>query len=331
MEQKSNIQNEASKKKHKCSYPDCHAVFLRPSRLERHIRLHTGERPYKCSHPECTKSYTNSSHLKRHLETHNRTKKVYKCTKCLVSIGQFHNLKRHYKRMHGEENRLVCEECDKTFNKRCQFADHRAAHSATPTIYKCDKCSRSYQNYSRFKRHRQSHKSYPCPNGCSEIFDTLLLLHAHIKTKHVTHYKCDTCDKVFLNKSRIREHCKIHLEKRLVLPCPYDDCLRVYFFKSNLDEHVRIMHHGKRFYCNLCSMGLTSKQRLLEHIQRHYKVKEESKVKAPRKKRKDIGVPKKSVITALIGVDMPYDLEKMILNRETTMNNTAKDLEILIN
>lgn len=39
----SDIQSKESKKKHKCNYPDCHAVFLRPSRLERHIRLHTGE------------------------------------------------------------------------------------------------------------------------------------------------------------------------------------------------------------------------------------------------------------------------------------------------
>lgn len=39
----SNIQNEESKKKYKCNYPDCYAVFLRPSRLERHMRLHTGE------------------------------------------------------------------------------------------------------------------------------------------------------------------------------------------------------------------------------------------------------------------------------------------------
>lgn len=39
----SSVQNEESKKRHKCNYPDCDAVFLRPSRLERHMRLHTGE------------------------------------------------------------------------------------------------------------------------------------------------------------------------------------------------------------------------------------------------------------------------------------------------
>lgn len=38
-----NIQNGESKKKYKCNYLDCNAMFLRPSRLERHMRSHTGE------------------------------------------------------------------------------------------------------------------------------------------------------------------------------------------------------------------------------------------------------------------------------------------------
>lgn len=37
------IENEQEKKKYKCTYAECHAVFLRPSRLQRHIRSHTGE------------------------------------------------------------------------------------------------------------------------------------------------------------------------------------------------------------------------------------------------------------------------------------------------
>lgn len=38
-----NIESEQDKKKYKCTYAKCHAVFLRPSRLQRHIRSHTGE------------------------------------------------------------------------------------------------------------------------------------------------------------------------------------------------------------------------------------------------------------------------------------------------
>jgi len=69
-------------------------------------------------------------------------------------------------------------------------------------------------------------------------------------------------------------------------------------------------------------MGVTSKQKLIEHIQRHYKPKEKKeKPKKQRKKRKDVGIPKRSVLTALIGVNLPHHLEKMMMERETIVND----------
>jgi len=69
-------------------------------------------------------------------------------------------------------------------------------------------------------------------------------------------------------------------------------------------------------------MGLTTKKKLIEHIQRHYKPKKRKKNKAQQKKRKDAGIPKRSALTALIGVNLPYHLEKMVMERETKINDT---------
>lgn len=80
---------------------------------------------------------------------------------------------------------------------------------------------------------------------------------------------------------------------------------------------------GKKFYCDTCSAALTSKQKLISHIQSHYEPKKKKKKRVQKKKRKDAGAPKKSVLTALIGMDLPYDLEKMMIKRETTINETA--------
>nr|XP_012215527.1 PREDICTED: transcription factor IIIA-like [Linepithema humile] len=324
-----NIQNDIdirSKKKHKCTYPECHAMFAKPSKLERHIRLHTGERPYKCNHEGCTKSYTNSSHLKRHLETHNPTKRVFVCPHCSMSISNLHNLKRHCKLMHSEDKKLVCKECGETFNKKHQFAQHKTIHFG-PVIYTCDKCNHSFTNISKFKkdqkRHEKAARDYVCTEpGCLEVFDKWIQLCVHRKTKHVTIYICDTCNKSFFSKNKLRNHVKIHFKNRSVLSCSYDNCNKTYFSKYNLETHVKIKHCGERFYCDICSMGLTSKRKLIEHIQRHYELKKKKKKKIQRKKRKDAGLPKRSAITKLIGVDLPPSLEKMILERESTIAKT---------
>lgn len=316
-----NLQTKQSDKKYKCSHPGCHMMFLRPSRLERHIRSHTGERPYVCSHPGCTKSYTNSSHLKRHAETHDSIKKIYQCTQCSITASYPHNLKRHYKQMHNVDEKISCEECGKTFNKRHQLVKHQTIHFG-PSFYKCDKCTKSYTNLVRFRRHQKVHeegtKSYPCTfPGCSEVFGKLLLLCAHRKAKHIIEYKCDDCNKTFFKKTQLKIHSKIHSENRMVLQCPYDKCHRSYLFKSNLKQHVKVWHLDEKFYCNMCSMGLTSKQKLIEHIRRHYEPKRKKRPgKAQRKRRKDAGIPKKSIVTKLIGMDLPNDLEKMLMERK---------------
>ncbi|XP_012529943.1 zinc finger protein 568 [Monomorium pharaonis] len=317
-EHKSDIQNEESKKKYKCDYPDCQAMFVRPSKLERHIRSHTGERPYKCKHPGCTKSYTNSSHLKRHMETHNPVKKLYECTICSMALSSPYNLKHHYKRAHTE---VSCKECGITFAKKNQLNKHVAVgHSTKSTSYKCNKCNKSYLNLNRLKRHLEIHqRTYLCPaSGCTEEFEKWSLLLEH-RAKH--NYTCDTCGKVFLGKYKLKLHRKIHSKDRLVLLCPYDNCDRTYLFKNNLDHHVRVNHLGKKFYCDICSKGLVSKKILRLHIQYHYKPKEKER-KKQQKKRKDAGMPKKSIISALIGVDFPPQLEKMIMERETKINDT---------
>lgn len=84
---------------------------------------------------------------------------------------------------------------------------------------------------------------------------------------------------------------------------------------------MKVKHLGEKFYCDICSMGLVSKKRLELHIQCHDKP--QKKKKKQQKKRKDAGVAKKSALSALIGVNFPHQLEKMIMERETQINDTT--------
>ncbi|XP_033322804.2 uncharacterized protein LOC117218488 [Megalopta genalis] len=314
--------DKKDEKKYKCKFDGCDKAFVRPSRLLRHIRLHTGEKCYKCTHPGCDKAYTNSSHLKRHVETHNLIKKTYKCPECLLFLSDRYSLKRHYNRKHRDRDKLTCKECNLTFTKKYQLATHMSVH--TGELHKCDQCNKSFTNFRQYKRHNKSHqegtKTYPCTvSGCTDVFTKWRQYCVHQRTQHVIHHTCKDCDKVFLTKYRLKEHSKIHTEGRKSFPCPYNECLRVYHFKSNLDSHIRRNHLGQKFQCDICKVEISTKAKLAEHIQKLHmseKLKRRTK-KGQRKKRKDAGTCKKSAISALIGVNLPPKIEQMILKRET--------------
>lgn len=152
-----------SERKYICNYVGCNLAYFKQSRLDRHIRLHTGERPYKCNYPECTKAYTNSSHLKRHIETHTSTKKKLQCSKCPLMISNLHNLKRHHARVHS--NVLTCNECKRKFTKKHQLIQHIALHYNVIS-YQCNQCDKRLISIKNLKRHEKLHeigkKSYPC-------------------------------------------------------------------------------------------------------------------------------------------------------------------------
>lgn len=75
---------------HKCTF--CMKRFLKPSQLQRHLRIHTGERPYHCN--VCKKTFNQKGALQLHLKTHDELR-PFKCEHCPMRFAQKGNLRAH--------------------------------------------------------------------------------------------------------------------------------------------------------------------------------------------------------------------------------------------
>ena len=101
----------------------CQKCFISKSKLDRHIRTHTGEKSYECS--KCGRRFRGKDQLQKH------------------------------EAIHDDERRFKCNICpdERRFKTKSALSKHMVFHYEPK--YPCSKCGKKFYTPTHLKRHKE--------------------------------------------------------------------------------------------------------------------------------------------------------------------------------
>lgn len=108
----------------------CDKNFTTTTKLNMHIRVHSGCKPFKCN--KCSKTFAQEFNLKRHELVHvpssDRPRK-YQCHICGLFYWQKHHLSDHILACHSNvAAEIVCDVCKKIVKNKNSYRLHQYRH-----------------------------------------------------------------------------------------------------------------------------------------------------------------------------------------------------------
>ncbi|XP_063223887.1 zinc finger protein 771-like [Bacillus rossius redtenbacheri] len=257
--------------------PVCERKFRPPSRLRRHMAIHSDERKHKCS--ECGAGFKTLSTMRTHELTH-RAVKPFKCSLCSSTQCTRSALQKHFNKKHSNtDRRVTCDICDMRFQSRSSLKNHVLRHSGKTVL--CTACGRMFYSEKDLRTHvaraheltsREAPELYECLH-CDRVYTCKPTLANHMLSVHlrVKEYECPVCDRAFAVKAHFQKHMACHSGEKF--SC---NCGRSFSTKTSLDRHSLTHVNYRPYTCAMCGLTFTQKSSVERHIvtnmeKEHYK------------------------------------------------------------
>lgn len=254
------------------SCDDCDAYFYSP----REKRLHNSncERKLICRY--CGEKFKLRAKKSQHEMKHLEAECGRLCFICGVKLKTSNVLDNHVRMVHRrfEPGVFPCPKCPKTFPLRAKLNFHvRTVHVLIRSLL-CDQCGSSFKNPGSLRHHKiRKHLDINTRVECTICSKSLL---KHSLSRHMLSHrgytiKCPTCDRMFKQRSTLRQHMRIHDEKRKY-KC--EVCGVGFNRLDNLRKHKKAVHQKvvkpapqreNSYRCTICNDKFANSSLLTIH------------------------------------------------------------------
>ena len=198
-----------------------------------------------------TNKHNMNIHRKRmhHLNKIPTNKLSKKCDKCDTEFRSCEDMDNHLRESHNCDKQFGCKDCDKTWVSHLSLELHYVeVHQKI--MYSCDICGYTVNEVATVKRHQRSVHQGNSGNVChvcGRSFHRPNLLVQHLAVEHdigEAKFKCDLCNKGFMNNASLKNHVEGAHLKNVKYNC--DQCSHSCNTIAALGRHKRYSHSKKK-------------------------------------------------------------------------------------
>lgn len=125
------------------------------------------------------------------------------------------------------------------------------------SVYSCGICGKIYTYLVSFEKHKKIHEK-----KCDEEKPRAPI------DPNLRNYECPDCGMLFIRRTRLVSHLRVHRSKRPSNLPKCDQCNKVFTSVKTWTAHVEL-HKERRFWCLSCAQGFLNEGLLDKHLQSH--------------------------------------------------------------